>query len=129
VDQLFRSGLTGGDITVLYPENENTREFAGRKGTRLPAGTAYCTTAPLPLDGTLGLRVPAEWCDRRVVHGKVLISVESSLEEAQRISAIMASAGAEDVDCVTFERPEAAPTLKGVGEKWPEIGSRNNGRG
>lgn len=145
VDRLFQSGLTRKDIAVLHPENESTREFARRKGTRLPAGTAHGRTALLPLDGTLGLRdpvtgpiqgalplaladmgVPADWCQRRVVHGKVLISVESSRDDAQRLSIIMGATGAEDVDWVAFERTEAAPASKERGEKWPEIGSRNN---
>jgi hypothetical protein len=145
VDRLFQSGLTGKDIAVLHAENGSTREFAKRKGTRLPAGTAHGGTALLPLDGTLGLddpatgpiqgalplaladmRVPADWCQRRIVHGKVLISVESSRDDAQRLSTIMVSTGAEDVDWVAFERPETAPASKERGEKWPEIGSRNN---
>ena len=145
VDRLLQSGLTPKAIAVLHPENESTREFARRKGTRLPAGTAHCRTASLPLDGTLGLRdpatgpvqgalllalgdmgVPADWCQRRVVHGKVLISVESSRDDAQRLSIIMGITGAEDVDWVAFERIEAAPASEESGEKWPEIGSRNN---
>jgi hypothetical protein len=147
VDRLLRLGLTRNDIAVLHPENESTREFARRKGTRLPAGTAHGRTALLPLDGTLGLRdpaagpvqgalplaladmgVPADWCQRRVVHGKVLISVESSQDDAQRLSVIMGTTGAEDVDWVDFERSEVAPASKQRGEKWPEIGSRNNGK-
>ena len=145
VDRLLRSGLTGKDIAVLQADNASTREFARRKGTRLPAGTAHCRTASLPLDGTLGLhdpatgpvqgalplaladmRVPADWCQRRVVHGKVLISVESDRDDAQRLSIIMGITGAEDVDWVAFERTELAPASKERGEKWPEIGSRNN---
>ncbi len=42
--------------------------------------------------------VPAEWCDRRVVHGKVLLSAEcDTAEQAARISEILKNAGAEDV--------------------------------
>jgi hypothetical protein len=145
VDRLFQSGLSGKDVAVLHAENGSTREFARRKGTRLPAGTAHGRTALLPLDGTLGLRdpaagpaqgalplaladmrIPADWCQRRVVHGKVLISVECSQDDAQCLSTIMGSTGAEDVDWVAFERPEAVPASKERGEKWPEIGSRNN---
>ena len=59
VDRLFQSGLSGKDVAVLHAENGSTREFARRKGTRLPAGTAHGRTALLPLDGTLGLRDPA----------------------------------------------------------------------
>jgi hypothetical protein len=144
VDRLPQSGLTPKNIAVLLAENESTREFARRKGTRLPAGTAHGGTALLPLDGTFGLRdpatgpvqgalplaladmgVPADWCERRVVHGKVLVSVESSRDDAQRLFTIMGT-GAEDVDWVAFERPEAPPAAKERGEKWPEIGSRNN---
>ena len=72
------------------------------------------------------MRVPADWCQWRVVHGKVLISVESSQSDVQRHSIIMGAAGAEDVDWVAFERHGAAPASKERGEKWPEIGSRNN---
>ena len=58
VDRLLQSGLTPKDIAVLLAENESTREFARRKGTRPPAGTAHGGTASLPLDGTFGLRDP-----------------------------------------------------------------------
>ena len=120
VDQLLQSGFKGWNISVLHPDNQSTREFAQKKGTRPPEGTTHGKTASVPLDGTLGfldpgegpvggalsgalaaMGVPAEWSDRRVVHGKVLLSAEcKSAEQAARTSEILKNTGAEDVDSV-----------------------------
>ncbi len=117
VDQLLQSGFNSWNISVLFPDNRTTREFAQRKSTKPPEGTAHGNTASLPLDGTLGwsdpsqgpvkgalsqalagMGVSAEWSDRRVVHGKVLVSAEcNSAEQAARISEILKNAGAEEV--------------------------------
>ena len=117
MDQLLQSGFDGWNISVLLPDNESTREFARRKSTKPPEGTAHGATASVPLDGTLGwldpwagpvggalsealagMGVPAEWSDRRVVHGKVLLSAEcDTAEQAARISDILKNTGAEEV--------------------------------
>jgi len=117
VDQLLQSGFNSWNISVLLPDNRTTREFAQKKSTKPPEGTDHGKTASVPLDGTLGfadpgegpvggalsgalagMGVPAEWCDRRVVHGKVLLSAEcDTAEQAARISEILKNAGAEEV--------------------------------
>lgn len=94
VDELVTNGFSGEQISVLCPKNEATREFAARKGTHTPIGTDKGPYANIPLAGTLGILHPGEgpllgalhdalidmgvpecWCDRRVVHGKFLVSV------------------------------------------------------
>jgi hypothetical protein len=108
VDVLVENGIASGSIFALHPKNKDTEEFATRKHTHRPAGTADAPTADLPLDGSMGILdpvgpregllhwlwdplgpregalhaalaemgVPGEWCNKRVVHGKFLISVQ-----------------------------------------------------
>src|SRR5580704_874884 len=97
VDTLVRNGIAASNIYVLHPKNENTRDFARRKETQVPAGTDTGPDADAPLDGTGGFRhiadeprqgaialalrdmgVPADWSDNRVVEGKLLVSVKCS---------------------------------------------------
>lgn len=59
VDALLVSNFGAGNITVLFPENADSRNFANRWGTIIPAGTAEPKTADLPLDGELGIEHPA----------------------------------------------------------------------
>jgi hypothetical protein len=94
VNELVANNFAKERISVLCPRNEATREFAARKGTHTPIGTDKGRYANVPLAGTLGILHPAEgpllgalhdalidmgvpecWCDRRVVHGKFLLSV------------------------------------------------------
>ena len=150
VDKLLSSGFRASAISVLHPDNQSTREFSQRRGTRPPAGTMEGKTASVPLDGTLGFRdpgtgpvsgalssalaemgVPADWCDRRVVHGKVLVSVECvSPDQVNSAFEGLQGTGAEEVDSTvasTLETGELRSETP-VGEEqkaWPEIGSRN----
>jgi hypothetical protein len=123
VDRLLEAEFAGWAISVLHPDNQNTREFAERKNTRPPEGTAHGKTASVPLDGTLGLLhpgagpvegalsaalagmgVPADWDDRRVVHGKVLLVVEClGTDQAAKASEILKNSEAEDVDSVVIQ--------------------------
>lgn len=121
VDQLVQSGVLKGSISVLHPDNRNTREFAERKGTRCPESISRGKAASFPLDGTSGwadpgqgpiegalsealavMGVPATWSEGRVVHGKVLLSAEfaGGAEQAQLTSDILMNTGAEDVGSV-----------------------------
>jgi hypothetical protein len=100
-DALAANGFPGDRIFVLHPKNEDTREFARRKKTQVPAGIAAGPAANLPLDGTGGflemskeprqgalptalrdMGVPADWSDNRVVEGKLLISVKCETWDA-----------------------------------------------
>jgi len=82
-------------------KNEDTREFARREKTQVPAGIDAGPAAGLPLDGTGGflemskeprqgalptalrdMGVPADWSDNRVVEGKFLIAVKCDTWDA-----------------------------------------------
>jgi hypothetical protein len=54
VDQLRASGFRSTDISVLFPLNEGTKEFAHAKGTKAPEGAATGAGAGLVVGGTLG---------------------------------------------------------------------------
>jgi len=101
VDALAGNGFPCNRIFVLHPKNEDTREFAHRKKTQVPAGIDAGPAANLPLDGTGGfldmgneprqgalptalrdMGVPADWSDNRVVEGKFLISVKCDTWDA-----------------------------------------------
>jgi|ERR1700730_3569400 len=101
VDALVDNGFGSTSIFVLHPKNEDTRNFAHRKRTQIPAGIDAGPAADLPLAGTGGfldigneprqgaltvalrdMGVPADWCDNRVVEGKLLISVKCDTWDA-----------------------------------------------
>jgi hypothetical protein len=101
VDALAGNSFPCNRIFVLHPKNDDTREFARRKNTQVPAGIDAGPAANLPLDGTGGflemskeprqgalpvalrdMGVPAEWSDGRVVEGKFLISVKCDTWDA-----------------------------------------------
>ena len=48
VDGLLSSGFKASAISVLHPDNQSTREFSQRRGTRPPAGTMEGKTASDP---------------------------------------------------------------------------------
>jgi hypothetical protein len=97
VDSLTSNGFPCNSIFVLHSKNKDTRDFARRKKTQVPAGIDAGPAADLPLDGTGGfldmaneprqgalptalrdMGVPADWSDNRVVEGKLLISIKCS---------------------------------------------------
>jgi hypothetical protein len=55
VNRLVAAGFTNDDISVLLPDNESTRNFAHKKDTKAPEGTATGVTAGGAIGGTLGL--------------------------------------------------------------------------
>jgi hypothetical protein len=55
VDHLLAEGFSGSDVSVLVADTESTREFAHRKATKAPEGTATGATAGGVLGGALGL--------------------------------------------------------------------------
>ena len=55
VDELLRTGFANGDISVLLPDAEGTRDFAHEKNTKAPEGTTVGVTAGGVVGGTLGL--------------------------------------------------------------------------
>jgi hypothetical protein len=56
-DHLLAEGFSNSDVSVLVADSETTREFAHRKATKAPEGTATGATAGGVLGGTLGLLV------------------------------------------------------------------------
>jgi Protein of unknown function (DUF3341) len=54
VDALRDAGFRNTDISVLFPENEGTKDFAVEKGTKAPEGTATGAGTGVVVGGTLG---------------------------------------------------------------------------
>lgn len=54
VDALQAAGYRNTDISVLFPENEGTKDFAVRKDTKAPEGTATGATTGAVIGGGLG---------------------------------------------------------------------------
>lgn len=54
VDSLQAGGFRNTDISVLFPENEGTKDFAVQKGTKAPEGTAAGATTGAVIGGGLG---------------------------------------------------------------------------
>ena len=59
VDSLRAAGFRNTDISVLFPENEGTKEFAVEKHTKAPEGTAAGATSGAVIGGALGWLVGA----------------------------------------------------------------------
>jgi hypothetical protein len=54
VDSLKSSGFRNSDISVLFPDNEGSRDFAHEKATKAPEGAATGATSGAVIGGTLG---------------------------------------------------------------------------
>lgn len=54
VDTLREAGFRNTDISVLFPENEGTKDFAHEKHTKAPEGTAAGATTGAVIGGGLG---------------------------------------------------------------------------
>src|SRR5256885_1792803 len=54
VESLRASGFRNTDISVLFPENVGTKDFAHEKGTKAPEGAATGGTTGAIIGGTLG---------------------------------------------------------------------------
>jgi Alternative complex III, ActD subunit len=54
VDILREEGFRNTDISVLFPENEGTKDFAHEKNTKAPEGTAAGATSGAVIGGGLG---------------------------------------------------------------------------
>jgi hypothetical protein len=55
IDRLRAAGFRTEDISVLFPDNRGTKDFAHEKSTKAPEGTATGATAGGAIGGTLGL--------------------------------------------------------------------------
>jgi hypothetical protein len=54
VDALRAEGYRNTDISVLFPDNSGTKDFAHEKNTKTPEGTAAGAASGLAIGGTLG---------------------------------------------------------------------------
>src|SRR2546429_3511448 len=54
VDALRQEGFRNTDISVLFPENQGTKDFAHEKNTKAPEGAATGAGSGAVLGGTLG---------------------------------------------------------------------------
>src|SRR5690242_12130599 len=54
VDALRAEGFRSTDISVLFPDNKGTKDFAVEKNTKAPEGTATGATTGAVVGGTLG---------------------------------------------------------------------------
>ena len=54
VDEMKREGFRNADISVLFPYNEGTKDFALEKNTKAPEGAAAGATSGAVIGGTLG---------------------------------------------------------------------------
>ena len=57
VNELNRAGFSSGDISVLFPDKEGTRDFAHEKNTKAPEGAVAGAGTGGVAGGTLGLLV------------------------------------------------------------------------
>jgi hypothetical protein len=55
VDRLAQSGFSHGDISVLLPDAESSKDFAHEKNTKAPEGAVAGVTTGAAVGGTLGL--------------------------------------------------------------------------
>ena len=124
VDELLCADFAPDAITVLFRDNEDSREFADRKNTRPPHGTDYGKAASQPLEGSWGLLepgigptegalpgalkemgIPAEWSDGSLLDGKVLVSVECcDAEDVMKARALLRTTGAKDTDTSSVKK-------------------------
>jgi len=54
VDTLKSAGFRNTDISVLFPENVGTKDFAHQKGTKAPEGASAGAATGVVIGGTLG---------------------------------------------------------------------------
>jgi hypothetical protein len=54
VDQMKQEGFRNADISVLFPKNEGTKDFAFEKDTKAPEGASTGAASGAVLGGTLG---------------------------------------------------------------------------
>jgi hypothetical protein len=54
VDALRVAGFRNTDISVLFPDNRGTKDFAHEKNTKAPEGTATGAASGMAIGGTLG---------------------------------------------------------------------------
>ena len=84
VDEMRLQGFRNADISVLFPENVGTKDFAVRKGTKAPEGAAAGGASGLVVGGALGWLAGS---------GSLAIPGVGPLIAAGPISALLTGAG------------------------------------
>src|SRR6266568_465488 len=104
VDALKAASFRNEDISVLFPENVGSKDFAHEKGTKAPEGTAVGagSGAVGGIAGALvGMGIPeyeAKRYEGRVKEGGILLSVHSdSSKWTKRAKEILERTGAQDI--------------------------------
>ena len=125
VDQLTQAGFQAGDISVLHPDNQSSRDFANKKHTRPPRGTVEGQSASAPLERTLGLAnpaqgpirgalsealtemgVPPDWpgVERVQKNGDILFAVQCHIpEEIGKAMEVLQTTGAQNIDSIEHD--------------------------
>ena len=57
VDALRAAGFRNTDISVLFPENVGSKDFAHEKGTKAPEGATAGASTGVVIGGALGARL------------------------------------------------------------------------
>ena len=117
VDQITKAGFRSADITVLLPDNRESRQFAAETQTLVPKEVQTGANADVEITGDFGLSQPMRGPVRgalpgalremhvpeddpqrygeRVKHGETLLSVTcNSAEDAVRAREVLAVTGA-----------------------------------
>ena len=108
VDRLKAANFSSTDISVLFPDNETSSDFAHEKNTKAPEGVGAGASTGGGIGGLtgglIGLGIPeieATRYDGKISKGNLLISVHTeSLDEVTQVTEILTAAGAEDI-CTT----------------------------
>lgn len=125
-EELIGAGFEPFTITVLFHDNQQSRDFARGKNTRPPKGTAHGKDADAALEGSWGLQepatgpiqgalegalaemgVPEEWPHGNVPFGKALLSVECrNPADLVKAKEILTRAGAEETGSSVPDEPD-----------------------
>src|SRR6266446_3135995 len=96
IDDLKANGFRNTDISVLFPENIGTKDFAHKKDTKAPEGATTGATSGAVVGGItgalIGMGIPeyeAKRYEGRVKQGHLLLSVHADdsewIRKAERI--------------------------------------------
>src|ERR671915_415283 len=124
ISALQQAGYRNEDISVLFPENEGTKDFAHKKGTKAPEGAASGAGTGAGVGGTVGgltgalvgAGIPeyeAKRFEGRIKDGGILVSVHCDNSEwTSRAKDILERTGAQDVSSAGEASADFAETDK-----------------
>jgi len=122
VERLRNDGVSGDDISALFPDNGRTRDFAFEKNTKAPEGLVIPGVGPITIAGPMvaalsgapigavvvgisgvliGMGIPeyvAKRYEDKVKSAKILISVHcETSDRVKRVKEILETVGAQDI--------------------------------